>query len=330
MVKLLGLETSCDETSAATNQNQCTEQNVTKTQVVHSDYGGVVPELASRAHQQNIVPVVEEAFKGASFDKNNLDAVAYTQGPGLIGALLVGNAFAKGISLSYNIPLIGVNHLHAHNLSHFIEAPVPDFPFLNLLVSGGHTQIVLVKDYLNYEVLGQTIDDAAGEALDKGGKILGLPYPAGPVIDQYAQQGEPQSFQFPEPGIKGYDFSFSGLKTSLLYLVRDSLKKNDTFIVDNVANLCAAYQDCIMRFLARKLELAAKNNGIKQIGISGGVAANATLREQVYQVASKNDWQVYIPDQAYCTDNAAMVNQVAHHKYKKGLFEDLESIPFAR
>lgn len=330
MVKLLGLETSCDETSAATNQDEHLANNVTTTQVEHAGYGGVVPELASRAHQQNMVPVIEEAFNGADFDKKNLDAVAYTQGPGLIGALLVGNAFAKGISLSYDIPLIAVNHLHAHHLSHFIENPGPDFPFLNLLVSGGHTQIVLVKDPLNYEILGQTIDDAAGEALDKGGKILSLPYPGGPAIDQYAQKGDPGAFHFPVPNIKGYDFSFSGLKTSLLYFIRDSLKENNSFVEQHIANICAAYQDCIMRFLTQKLEQAAKDKGIKQIGIAGGVAANSTLRNHVDHLASKNNWQFYIPDHTYCTDNAAMINQVAYHKYEKGLFADLQSIPFAR
>ncbi len=330
MTKILGLETSCDETSAAINSEQNLISHITATQTAHENYGGVVPELASRAHQKNIVPVVDETFVGASIQKTTLDAVAYTQGPGLIGALLVGNAFAKGFSLAYDIPIIEVNHLHAHHLSHFIDPPKPEFPFLNLLVSGGHTQVVLVKDYLTYEVLGQTIDDAAGEALDKAGKILGLPYPAGPFIDKYALNGDPDAYHFPIPGIKNYDFSFSGLKTSLLYFVRDHLKSNDHFIQDNIENICAAYQSSIITFLMQKLEKAAHEKGIKKVGISGGVAANQALRSELETMAGKNGWEVYIPDQAYCMDNAAMINQVAFRKYEKGLFGNLESVPFAR
>jgi N6-L-threonylcarbamoyladenine synthase len=303
---------------------------VITSQEVHIKYGGVVPELASRAHMQNIVPVVDEALKLAGVELNQLNAIAFTQAPGLIGALLVGTSFAKSLALSLNIPLIAVHHMQAHVLSNLIEDPIPTFPFLCLTVSGGHTQIVLCKDPLNMEILGETLDDAAGEAFDKSAKLLGLPYPGGPLIDQYASKGDPNKFHFPEPQIEGLNFSFSGVKTSILYFLQKQLKENPNFIQEHLNDLCASIQHSIISILLHKLKKASIETGIKQICIAGGVSANKGLRNSLAEHAEKYGWKIHIPSFEYCTDNAAMIAITGYHKYLKGEAATLEVSANAR
>lgn len=296
--------------------------NVIATQAVHEKYGGVVPELASRAHQQNIIPVVAQALSVANVNKSDLNAVAFTRGPGLLGALLVGSSFAKSFALGLNIPLIDVNHMQAHILAHFIEDPKPNFPFLCLTVSGGHTQIVLVKDHLDMEIIGQTTDDAVGEAFDKTAKMLGLPYPGGPMLDKTAAQGNPKAFPFPVGNMPGYDFSFSGIKTSVLYFLKDKTKDNPNFVQENLADICASVQYTLIKTLLKKVVQAAKDLGIKEVAIAGGVSANSGLRQALQDYAKKYDWNVYIPAFQYCTDNAGMIAITAHYQYLKGDFAD--------
>lgn len=324
---LLAIESSCDDTSAAVCRDGVILSNVVATQQLHSEYGGVVPELASRAHQEKIVPVVAEALKRAAVDKKELDAVAFTIGPGLIGSLLVGTMFSKAFALALDIPLITVNHMMAHVSAHFIDAPLPQFPFLCLTVSGGHTQIVLVKDFLEMEVIGETIDDAAGEAFDKIGKMLGLPYPGGPLLDKLAREGNPQAFRFPEPQVRDLNFSFSGLKTSVLYFLQ---KQPEGFISEHLNDLCASVQKTIVDILLKKLHKAAKQYGIRQIAIAGGVSANSELRRRVQEIGAAHQWSVYIPQFQYCTDNAAMIAMCAYHKYLKKDFSDHSVVPKAR
>lgn len=334
---ILAIESSCDDTSAAIciNGNICS--NVIANQLVHKLYGGVVPELASRAHQQNIVPVVQKAILDAKIHKNDIDAVAFTRGPGLLGSLLVGTSFAKGFALSNKLPLIEINHMQAHILAHFIpsftegrENPKPSFPFLCLTVSGGHTQIVLVKDYFDMEIVGQTTDDAAGEAFDKTAKILGLPYPGGPLVDQYAQKGNPLAFKFPEPQIPGLDFSFSGLKTSILYFVRDEMKKNPEFLKERLNDVCASVQHRIVTILLNKLKKASVQFHISDIAIAGGVSANSGLRSSLIELAAGNDWNFFIPKFEYCTDNAAMIAIAGYHKFLKNDFVGQDVAPKSR
>lgn len=330
MAIILGIESSCDETSAAISIEGKIYSNFIANQIVHEKFGGVIPELASRAHQQHIVPVVHQALAEANIKKEDLDAIAFTRGPGLLGSLLVGTSFAKAFALSLNIPLIDVNHMQAHILAHFIEDPKPSFPFLCLTVSGGHTQIVLVKDYFQMEVIGETIDDAAGEAFDKTAKLLNLPYPGGPLIDKYAKTGNINAYSFPEPQIPGLDFSFSGLKTSILYFLRDQIKANPNFVEENMSDICASIQHRIVSILLRKLEQAAKENGVKQLAIAGGVSANSYLREQIQALGEKNNWEVFIPKFEYCTDNAAMIAIAGHYKYLNGEFVGQDVGPLAR
>lgn len=329
-VTLLAIESSCDETSAAVLQDGVILSNFIAGQKVHEQYGGVVPELASRAHQQNIIPVVDAALKQAGVHKSALRAVAFTQAPGLIGSLLVGTCFAKSLALGLGIPLIAVHHLQAHVLANCIAEPRPAFPFLCLTVSGGHTQIVLVEDYLNMKVIGQTLDDAAGEAFDKTAKILGLPYPGGPVVDKLARSGDPRRFSFPEPQIKGLDFSFSGLKTAILYFVQEQMENDVNFVQDNLADICASVQHRIVSILMRKLKKATEETGIKEVCIAGGVSANSGLRKALAEYGEKNNWRYYIPDFQYCTDNAGMIAYTAWQKYQKGEFSDLSVSPAAR
>lgn len=330
MATLLALESSCDDTGASVIRNHTLLSNITSSQKIHESYGGVVPELASRAHQRNILPIIQKALAEAGVARKQLDAVAYTQGPGLMGALLVSNSFAKGMSLALDIPLITVNHLHGHLLSHLIESPVPGFPFITLLISGGHTQLVYVKDPLTYEVLGATIDDAAGEALDKAAKVLGLPYPGGPLMDRYGAKGNPERFDFPTPDVQGWDFSFSGMKTSFLYFIRDQLQKDSNFINDYLHDICASYQKAVINYLLRQLENVVEAYGIQDVGIAGGVAANSFLRNRAKALAVKKDWNLFIPDLKYCTDNSAMIAKVAHYQYEQGQFSTLESVPYPR
>ena len=321
-IKILAIESSCDETSASVTANGKVLNNIIATQSVHENYGGVVPELASRAHQQNIVPVVDKALKNAAMNVKDLDAIAFTRGPGLMGALLVGTSFAKSMALALDIPLIEVNHMQAHVLAHFIEDPKPNFPFLCLTVSGGHTQIVKVNDYLDMEVLGGTIDDAVGEAFDKAAKMLGLGYPGGPLLDRLAQNGDSNKFQFSKSEMKDYKFSFSGIKTSILYFLRDQLKENPQFIEENKADLAASIQKALIDMLMKKLQKAAKDFKINQIAIAGGVSANSGLRSRLNELATSLQWEVFIPDFEYCTDNAGMIAMAAHYKYQKGEFVD--------
>lgn len=327
---ILAIESSCDETSAAIIHNGKILNNIIATQSVHEAYGGVVPELASRAHQANIVPVVSQALASANIDKSQLSAVAFTQGPGLLGALLVGNSFAKFMAMGLGIPLIGVNHMKAHILAHFIEDPQPEFPFLCLTVSGGHTQIVLVRDFLDMEVIGETQDDAVGEAFDKSAKLLGLPYPGGPLIDRYAQNGNPNAFDFPRTEMSGLDFSFSGIKTAFLYFLRDASAKDPDFVTNNMADICASFQAALVGTLMRKLEKAAKKMNIRHVAIAGGVSANSGLRQAMEEAALKNRWQVYVPKFEYCTDNAAMVAITAHYMYKEKMFCGIDASPLPR
>ena len=327
---ILGIESSCDETSAAITRNTNVLANLIANQKIHELYGGVVPELASRAHQKNIVPVVDEALKKAGIKKEELSAIAFTRGPGLIGSLHVGVSFAKAMALALNIPLMEVNHMQAHVLAHFSTTSHPAFPFLCLTVSGGHTQIVLAKDYLDMEVIGETIDDAAGEAFDKGAKILGLPYPGGPLIDKYAKEGNPTAFKFAEPNIQGLNFSFSGLKTSILYFIRDKEKENKNFIQENLNDLCASIQHTIIKILIDKLVTASKQTGIKEIAIAGGVSANSGLRKAIIETGKQLGWKTYIPPFEYCTDNAAMIAIAGYYKYLKGEFAEQNVAATAR
>nr|WP_285903363.1 tRNA (adenosine(37)-N6)-threonylcarbamoyltransferase complex transferase subunit TsaD [Arenibacter sp. H213] len=324
-IYILAIESSCDDTSAAVMCNNKTLSNIVATQKIHEEYGGVVPELASRAHQQNIVPVVHQALAKANIDKKQLSAIAFTRGPGLMGSLLVGTSFAKSLALGLNIPLIEVNHMQAHILSHFIEEDnykTPSFPFLALTISGGHTQIVLVKNYFDMEVLGESLDDAVGEAYDKSAKILGLPYPGGPLVDQYAQLGNAKAFPFPKPKVDGLNFSFSGLKTSILYFIQRETKKNPNFITENRNDICASIQYTIVNILMDKLKKAVKQTGIKQIAIGGGVSANSGIRLALTEAESNWGWTTYIPKFEYCTDNAAMIGIVGYLKYKEQDFSD--------
>ena len=339
---ILAIESSCDDTSAAVIKDGLLMSNVTASQGVHEEFGGVVPELASRAHQLNIVPVVDAALKRANVTADQLSAIAFTRGPGLLGSLLVGTSFAKGLALSQNIPLVEVNHLQAHILAHFIETigdrqlamgngdKAPNFPFLCLLVSGGNSQIVLVKDHYTMEIIGQTIDDAAGEAFDKCAKIMGLPYPGGPWIDRLAKEGNAEAFQFAKPHIPEYNYSFSGLKTSFLYFLRDQLKENPDFIEENKADLCASLQKTIIDILINKLKKAAKDLGVKEIAVAGGVSANSGLRNALIDLGRRHRWKVHIPPFAYTTDNAAMVAQAGYYKYLKGEFCPIDAAPYAK
>jgi N6-L-threonylcarbamoyladenine synthase len=328
-VNILAIESSCDETSAAVLTDGKVLSNFIANQKVHEQYGGVVPELASRAHQQNIVPVVDIALGQAGVKKSELTAIAFTQSPGLIGSLLVGCCFAKSLSLGLNVPLIAVHHMQAHVLANFIADPKPRFPFLCLTVSGGHTQIVLCRDYLDMEVIGETLDDAAGEAFDKTAKIIGLPYPGGPLIDKYAREGTAK-FSFPEPRIPGLNFSFSGLKTAILYFVQQKLQADPSFVQDNLADICASVQERIISILMNKLVKAALQTGITEMCIAGGVSANSGLRSALARYAEKYHWNHYIPEFQYCTDNAGMIAITAYHKYLAGDFADLSVSPNAR
>jgi N6-L-threonylcarbamoyladenine synthase len=327
---ILGIESSCDETSASVCVNGEILSNITATQAIHEQYGGVIPEVASRIHQQNIIPVVDAALAKAKIRKNDITAVAFTQGPGLMGALLVGTSFAKAFALALGVPLIGINHMQAHILAHFIDDPKPSFPFICLTVSGGHTQIVLVKDYFEMEVLGETTDDAAGEAFDKTAKILGLPYPGGPLIDKYAQTGNPNRFTFTEPQIPQYNFSFSGLKTQILYFVQQHQKANPNFVTENLADICASIQNRIVSILINKLKKATIDYGITRISVAGGVSANSGLRKAIENLAKENNWEFYLPAFQYCTDNAGMVAIAGFHKYHAGKFLSQSAVPLAR
>jgi N6-L-threonylcarbamoyladenine synthase len=327
---ILGIESSCDETSASICVDGAILSNVIANQTIHEAYGGVVPELASRVHQQNIVPAVQQAIAKAKISKDDISAVAFTRGPGLLGSLLVGVSFAKAFALAKNIPLIEINHMQAHVLAHFIDEPKPSFPFLCLTVSGGHTQIVLVKDYFDMEIIGQTTDDAAGEALDKTSKILGLPYPGGPLIDKNARLGNPDAYKFPEPQIPGLDFSFSGLKTSILYFIRDNVAKNPDFVEQNMNDICASVEQRIVTILLNKLKKAALQYGIKDIALAGGVSANTGLRQGLIQLGEQMGWNTFIPKFEYCTDNAAMIAIAGYYKFLKGDFVGQDIAPLAR
>ena len=329
MAIILGIESSCDDTSASICIDGHIASNIIANQLVHQNYGGVVPELASRVHQQNIVPAVQEAISKAKIHKNDIDAVAFTRGPGLLGSLLVGTSFSKAFALANNLPLIEVNHMQAHILAHFIDDK-PEFPFLCLTVSGGHTQIVLVRDYFDMEIIGETTDDAAGEAFDKTAKILGLPYPGGPLIDKYAKLGNPNAYKFPEPQIPGLDFSFSGLKTSIMYFVRDQLKKDPDFLASNMNDVCASVQERIVTILLNKLTKAAAEYKINRVAIAGGVSANSGLRDALNHTASELNWKVFIPQFQYCTDNAAMIAIAGYYKYLKKDFVGQDIAPLAR
>ncbi|MEQ8532733.1 MAG: tRNA (adenosine(37)-N6)-threonylcarbamoyltransferase complex transferase subunit TsaD [Imperialibacter sp.] len=327
---ILAIESSCDETSAAVIRNGKILNNIIATQSVHQRYGGVVPELASRAHQKHIVPVVDQALKEAGTDKHQLDAIAFTQGPGLLGALLVGSSFAKAMAWGLGVPLIAVNHMQAHILAHFIEDPKPSFPFLCLTVSGGHTQIVLVKSPMSMQVIGETQDDAVGEAFDKAAKMLELPYPGGPFIDKLAQKGNPEAFQFPLSEMQGLNYSFSGIKTAILYFLRDQTKTDPTFVENNINDICASVQHTLIHMLLQKLKKAAKQTGIKEIAIAGGVAANSGLRQALENQRAELGWEVYIPKFEYCTDNAAMIAMTAHFKYLEKDFSSMDVAPMPR
>jgi N6-L-threonylcarbamoyladenine synthase len=329
MTTLLAIESSCDDTSAAVVRDGAVLSNCIANQEAHRQYGGVVPEVASRAHQANIIPVVDLALKKAGVTKEEINAVAFTRGPGLMGSLLVGTSFAKAFALSRNLPLIEVNHLQAHVLAHFAEEPKPKFPFLCLTVSGGHTQIVLVRDFLDMEIIGETLDDAAGEAFDKAGKLLGLGYPAGPLVDKLAREGQPR-FPFPEPAVPGLNFSFSGLKTSVLYFLKREVTENPNFIEENLRDICASLQTAIVTILLKKLRKAARQTGIKEIAIAGGVSANSGLRQALEEMGEKEGWATYIPAFQYCTDNAGMIGVAGYYKYLADEFCGQDAAPFAR
>jgi len=334
-VTILAIESSCDDTSVAVIRDGYVLSNLIANQDIHMSYGGVVPELASRAHQANIVPVTRQAMVMAGINAEDVDAVAFTRGPGLLGSLLVGTSFAKGFALAQSVPLIEVNHLQAHVMAHFIlekdrETRIPSFPFLCLLVSGGHTRIIVMKNYLEMEMIGNTIDDAAGEAFDKCGKIMGFPYPAGPLIDKLAAQGNKFAFTFAKPHVKGLDFSFSGLKTSFLYFLRDRIKDDPSFIENNKADLCASLQNVIVNILVSKLVKASAQTGIMEIGIAGGVSANSGLRDGMTSEAGKRNWNLFIPEFRYTTDNAAMIGITAYYKFLRGEFAGHDVVPLAR
>jgi N6-L-threonylcarbamoyladenine synthase len=334
-VTILAIESSCDDTSVAVITDGCVLSNLIANQEIHMNYGGVVPELASRAHQVNIVPVTQQAILKAGIKIEDINAVAFTRGPGLLGSLLVGTSFAKGFALAQSIPLIDVNHLQAHVLSHFIiekekETRLPSFPFMCLLVSGGHTRIIVLKSHLEMEVIGNTIDDAAGEAFDKCGKVMGFPYPAGPLIDKLASEGNKHAFSFAKPSVRGLDFSFSGLKTSFLYFLRDRIKENPDFIETNKADLCASLQHVIVSILIGKLVKASLQTGIREIGIAGGVSANSGLRNSMREEARIQNWNLYLPELRYTTDNAAMIGITGYYKYLRGKFSSQGVTPLAR
>ena len=334
-ITILGIESSCDDTSAAVLRNNVLLSNVIASQAVHMKYGGVIPELASRAHQQNIIPVVDTALREAGITADELDAIACTRGPGLLGSLLVGVSFTKGLSIARNIPMVEVNHLQGHILSHFIDLPNrtlphPDFPFLCLLVSGGHTQIVRVDSPLEMRIIGTTIDDAAGEAFDKCAKVMGLPYPGGPVIDRLAKEGDPKAFRFARPHVEGYDYSFSGLKTSFLYTLRDAVAKDPEFIERHKADLCASLQATIVEILLDKLIRASKETGIRDIAIAGGVSANSGLRNGITETGARRGWRTFLPEFKFTTDNAAMIAMAGHYRYRNGEFASLDVSPVAR
>ena len=332
---ILGIESSCDDTSAAVLRGNTLLSNVIASQAVHKEYGGVVPELASRAHEQNILPVVSEAIKRAGISANDLDAIAFTRGPGLLGSLLVGVNYAKGLAMSLGIPMVEVNHLHAHVMAHFIEEKdeehqSPEYPFLCLLVSGGNSQIILCHSPYKMEIVGQTIDDAAGEAFDKCAKVMGLGYPGGPIVNRFANEGNPHAFKFAKPNVPGYDYSFSGLKTSFLYTLRDEIKLNPNFVEENKEDLCASLQYTVIEILMKKLRLAAKELKIKHIAVAGGVSANTGLREAFVDHARRYGWSIYIPKFAYTTDNAAMVAMSGHYNYLEGKQNEMDTVPYAR
>lgn len=332
-IYILAIESSCDDTAAAVLKNNKVLSNLVARQAIHEQYGGVVPELASRAHQANIVPVVEMALKKANITKNQLTAISFTQGPGLMGSLVVGSSFAKSMALALNIPLIAVHHMHAHIFAHFIEEDgfeTPTFPFLALTISGGHTQIVLVKDFFDLEVIGQTTDDAVGECFDKTAKILGFPYPGGPLIDQLAKNGDPKKYKFTKPKIPNLDFSFSGLKTQIMYFVQKNLKENSNFIEENKADICASVQNTIIKILEEKVELAMQQTGINQIAIGGGVSANSGIRQKFVDNQEAKGWKTYIPKFEYTTDNAAMIGIVGYYKYLHQMFEEVTVVSKAR
>ncbi|UCS95381.1 tRNA (adenosine(37)-N6)-threonylcarbamoyltransferase complex transferase subunit TsaD [Echinicola marina] len=329
-INILAIESSCDETSASIISDGKILNNIVATQSVHEKYGGVVPELASRAHQQHLIPVIHEAITTSGLQKEALSAVAFTRGPGLMGSLMVGVSFAKSFAYSLGIPLIDVNHMQAHILAHFIDDPKPQFPFICLTVSGGHTQLVLVKDYLEMEVIGETLDDAVGEAFDKTAKLLGLPYPGGPLVDKYAQEGNPEAYKFPVSEMPGLNYSFSGIKTAVLYFLRDNIKEEPDFIEKNMADICASVQYTLIKMLMQKIKRAAREHKVKEIAIAGGVSANSGLRKELERLAGELNWNIYIPKFEYCTDNAAMIAMAAHYKYLKGEFCDLDVSPMAK
>ena len=332
-VFILAIESSCDDTAAAVLENDKVLSNVVANQLIHNEFGGVVPELASRAHQQNIVPVIDAALKKANITKEQLSTIAFTQGPGLMGSLLVGSSFAKSLSMALEIPLIAVNHMHAHILAHFIDEKgfdKPTFPFLALTISGGHTQIVVVRDFFDMEIIGETTDDAVGEAFDKSAKILGLPYPGGPLVDKYAQLGNPKAFAFTKPKVPGLDFSFSGLKTAILYFIQKNVAKNPNFIEENRDDVCASIQHTIVEILMDKLKLAVKETGINQIAIGGGVSANSGIRKTLKEAEQKYGWKTFIPKFEYTTDNAAMIGIVGYQKYLHEKFENNSVVSKAR
>lgn len=329
---ILAIESSCDDTGAAVLCNDKVLSNVVAKQEIHELYGGVIPELASRAHQQNIVPVIDVALKNAGITKNDLAAISFTQGPGLMGSLLVGGSFAKSLSMALNVPLIAVNHMHAHILAHFIEEEgfdKPTFPFLAMTISGGHTQIVKVNSFTEMEILGETTDDAVGEAYDKTAKILGFPYPGGPLIDKHAQNGNPKAYTFTKPKVDGLNFSFSGLKTQILYFIQKEVQKNPDFIKENINDICASVQHIIIKILMDKIKLAVEQTGIKQIAIGGGVSANSGIRKALKETETTYGWKTFIPKFEYTTDNAAMIGIVGYHKYRLGMFssDDVVSKP---
>ena len=329
-ISILAIESSCDETSASIIVNGKVLNNIVATQSVHEKYGGVVPELASRAHQENLIPVVHEALSTAGISKKELSAIAVTRGPGLMGSLLVGVSFAKAFAKALDIPLIDVNHMQAHVLAHFIAEPRPNFPFICLTVSGGHTQLVLVKDHLTMELIGETQDDAVGEAFDKTAKLLGLPYPGGPLLDRYAKEGNPKAFTFPVTRMPGLNYSFSGIKTAVLYFLRDRLEENPNFITENLPDLCASIQYTLVEMLLIKLKEAMKEYGITEVAIAGGVSANSGLRAALAALSQRKGWTLYVPEFEYCTDNAAMIAMAAHFKYLRGDFVGYDIAPLAK
>ena len=332
-IYILAIESSCDDTAAAVLVNDKVLSNVVARQSIHEEYGGVVPELASRAHQQNIVPVVDVALKKAGISANQLSAIAFTQGPGLMGSLLVGTSFAKSLSLALNIPLIAINHMHAHILAHFIDEDgfeKPEFPFLALTISGGHTQIVQVNSFFNMEIIGETTDDAVGEAFDKSAKILGFPYPGGPLIDQFAREGNPKRYAFTRPKVDGLNFSFSGLKTQILYFIQKNVKENPNFVEENKADICSSIQNIIIDILMEKVKMAVTQTGITQVAIGGGVSANSGIRATLKAAESKYGWKTFIPKFEYTTDNAAMIGIVGYYKFLEEQFNDASIVSKAR